>query len=85
MTASRLCSYTCVAVWINLCVLLRFQLLDCSNVCVDDTYSMLWIVFPRFELLGSIIVPYTRVNKRNWLRSAYCLLSAYFFPGYAPG
>ena len=28
---------------------------------------------------------YTQVNKRNWLRSAYWLLSAYFFPGFAPG
>ena len=30
-------------------------------------------------------IPYTRVNKRNWLRSIYYLLSAYFFPGFAPG
>ena len=30
-------------------------------------------------------VPYTWVNKRNWLRSTYCLLSTYFFPGFAPG
>ena len=28
---------------------------------------------------------YTLVNRRNWLRSAYCLLSACFFPGFAPG
>ena len=30
----------------------------------------------------------TRVNKRNWrnwLRRSYCLLSAYFFPGFEPG
>ena len=27
----------------------------------------------------------TRVNKHNWLRSAYCLLSAYFFPDFAHG
>ena len=30
-------------------------------------------------------VLYRRVNKRNWLRSAYCLLSACFFPGFATG
>ena len=32
-----------------------------------------------------IQLPYTQVNKRNWLRSANCLLSAYFFPGFALG
>ena len=30
-------------------------------------------------------LPYTRVNKRNWLLDAYWLLSACFFPGFAPG
>ena len=25
---------------------------------------------------------YTRVNKRNWLRSTYCLLNVYFFHGF---
>ena len=30
-------------------------------------------------------VPYTLVNKRNSLLGAYWLLSAFFFPGFAPG
>ena len=30
-------------------------------------------------------IPYTRVNKRNSLLGAYWLLSACFFPGFAPG
>ena len=35
-------------------------------------------------IIGFCDIPYTRVNKRNSLLSAYCLLSAGFFPGFAP-
>ena len=35
--------------------------------------------------MSHIVVPYTRVNKRNSLLGAYWLLSACFFPGFAPG
>ena len=50
----------------------------------------MWIQQQEVDLChkGSLlrtVIPYTRVNKRNRLRSAYCLLSAYFFPGFAPG
>ena len=38
---------------------------------------------PPFPTLSKL--PYTRVNKRNSLLSAYCFLSACFFPGFAPG
>ena len=35
--------------------------------------------------LNQCLPPYTRVNKHNSLVSAHCLLSACFFPGFAPG
>ena len=37
------------------------------------------------ETLILLEIPYTRVNKRNSLLGAYWLLSACFFPGFAPG
>ena len=32
----------------------------------------------------NVLIPYTRVNKRNSLLSTYCILRACFFPGFTP-
>ena len=52
-------------------------------------HEILGDIMRHHEILGDIIrhheIPYTRVNKRNSLLGAYWLLSACFFPGFAPG
>ena len=62
-------------------------LTDWSKVCeaISESSIIRKCFFQSHTQLLQILIPYTRVNKRNWLRSAYCLLSAYFFPGFAPG
>ena len=52
-------------------------------------YLCLWMAVPcavsAIFISGQSKLPYTRVNKRNSLLGAYWLLSACFFPGFAPG
>ena len=43
------------------------------------------LVGPQKLAALGINIPYTQVNKRNSLLSAYCLLSTCLFPGFAPG
>ena len=67
------------------------------KVFKDHTYSLYFREYKEggftvVYLLWNVIqinlptrLPYTRVNKHNLLLSAYCILSACFFPGFAPG
>ena len=68
----------------HLCFWGNKRIFPISYVVYSVNYLVCLLTAARTNQVGEWL-PYTRVNKRNWLRSAYCLLSAYFFPGFAPG
>ena len=75
-----------VRVWLT-------RVITVKQIEIALTFLKVMVTFGLFIQIGMhslintylLYIPYTQVNKRNWLRSAYCLLSVCFFPGFAPG
>jgi len=59
--------------------------LRCSHRDLNQCQHPCWICLRSSVSVATNYLPYTRVNKRNSLLGAYWLLSACFFPGFAPG